>query len=98
MNETDPLSRFLSNNRAESERLVKLLFERKQINEDQRDALYLALIDIAESVQKAYGEIIPAILALQEPDDDALWEAMFDLRSEFRHIDYHIHDASLDEL
>ena len=97
VSQDDPVQRFLSDGYQESGHLAKLLLESGLIDEDRRDALYLALIDIAESIQAAYSRIIPALLALNESETDNLWDALFDLRTEFRHIDYHIHDAGLDE-
>lgn len=95
----NPLQRFLTNH--ESKVLAEELFERQILNEDRRDALYLALIDIAESMQKLYADIIPGVLEdLSDPGSniDEINDKLFDLRSEFRHIDYHVHDAELHEL
>src|SRR5699024_8663038 len=98
MNETDPIKRFLDDNYAEPERLVSLLHASGLIDEDRRGAVFHALVDVANGMQKIYGAIIPGMLRLEESDAEALRDAFFDLRFQFQHIDYHIHDAALDEL
>jgi hypothetical protein len=92
----DSLRAFLESNG--SSRLVEIAHSRHVIDDDRRDAIYLALLDIAEAAEKVYRDIIPQIIDHPEQSDDELWELLFDLRAEFRHIDYHIHDAELDVL
>jgi hypothetical protein len=65
----------------------------------ETEALIHALVDIASSVEKIYGELIPQLHSHlqtggafgQKATEQTLWD-VFD---EFRHIDYHIHDGIL---
>ena len=55
-------------------------------------------VDVYESVQKVYGSLVPQLIDEREASRESVRELLWDLREEFRHIDYHIHDAELTDL
>lgn len=57
------------------------------------DSFVHALADIKESIDKIYNIYVPSLL--ENKDVEILEEAIWDIREEFRHIDYHIKDADL---
>ena len=57
-----------------------------------------ALTDIAASVEKVYGEMLPALLSDPTVATEALQDTLWDIREEFRHIQYHIDDGTLTDL
>ena len=75
------------------ERLFGLLVNSGLLPEERAEALVHALVDIGESISKIYGEQLPALLACRPGDAEAIQDKLWDLREEFRHVDYHIHDA-----
>jgi hypothetical protein len=81
-----------------SDQLLGLLQHRQIMSNEAADAVVHALVDIAESIQKIYAEAIPEILLAADADIDVLKDRLWELREEFRHIDYHIHDAKLTDL
>ena len=62
------------------------------INSQQRDAIIHGLIDIHESFERIYINILPQ-LSKDPTSKDVIQDLLWDLREEFRHIDYHIHDS-----
>jgi hypothetical protein len=81
-----------------SGKLLGLAEKRRLGSRESVDALVHALVDIAESIEKVYGKIIPKILDEPEMASELLRERLWEIREEFRHIDYHIHDAKLMDL
>lgn len=81
-----------------SDRVSELLKQRKVVTPEQADAIGHALVDIAESIQRIYIELIPKVLNEQESSEEVFQDAVWDLREEFRHIDYHIQDSGLIDL
>jgi hypothetical protein len=69
----------------------------KNINEEKNEAIVHALVDIQESFEKIYLNIIPQLSA-GEISEDLAQDLLWDIREELRHIDYHIHDTDLLEL
>jgi hypothetical protein len=65
--------------------------------EEQAGTLAHALLDVYESVQEVYGSLIPQLLGDHEASRESVRELLWDVREQFRHIDYHIHDAELTE-
>ncbi len=53
-----------------------------------------ALLDIEESIEKVYNVCIRNILDNKD-DPEIIQNNIWDIREEFRHIDYHISDANL---
>lgn len=52
-------------------------------------------MDISESVNQIYSELLPKIMEGLDIEANRLEDALWEIRDEFRHIDYHIHDAQL---
>lgn len=78
--------------------LLKLLKQRRDMSQEQSEAIAHALVDIAESIEKIYGSLIQSILDRRDSSDDDLNDALWELREEFRHIQYHVCDSKLTEL
>jgi hypothetical protein len=79
-----------------SEILHSLLKGMNSKTNEEIDSFIHAIVDIEESFLKIYSILIKEILDNQSNYDliqDRLWE----IREEFRHIDYHINDAKLTE-
>ncbi len=80
-----------------ADELYKVLASRQLVSPDKAEATVHALVDISESVEKMYLKLIPEILRKAEADKELLEECLWELRAEFRHIDYHLRDAELTE-
>jgi hypothetical protein len=83
-------------NQEQAQKLTEILRLYNVLSPQETEAFVYALVEISESVSKVYSQIIPAILLAKGPD--ALKDKIWDLREEFRHIQYHIDDAKLKEL
>lgn len=57
-----------------------------------------ALVDIAESMEKLYGTLLPALVVALDQSSDEFKDKLWDLREEFRHVEYHLRDAKLTDL
>lgn len=81
----------------EKDEILKLrekLIEIYQTDKVKADSIVHALVDIEESLNNIYHKIIPQLFenSLKTTEiQDLLW----DIREDFRHVDYHIHDADL---
>jgi hypothetical protein len=62
-------------------------------NKEKLDSFTHSLADIKESLDKIYNIYIPFLL--ENNSIEILEETIWDIREEFRHIDYHIKDADL---
>jgi hypothetical protein len=80
---------------AEANELGDLLVSRGVSSGEKAGALALVFMDIYEPVEKLYGSLIPQLLSNQEASSDRIEDVLWDIRAEFRHFDYHIHDAAL---
>lgn len=64
----------------------------------RREALVHALVDIRSSLVRVYGQLLPELTrdAIRTPEvlRDQIWE----LREEFRHIEYHLKDGGWADL
>ena len=80
-----------------AEHVAEILRSRRRIDVEQQDALGLALLDIALSFHRVYDELLPQIMDSGTRSDEELDDLLFEMRSDFRHIEYHIKDARLDE-
>jgi hypothetical protein len=92
-NENKFLNKFKT---SEINKLDVVMRDELKYTDIEREALLHALLDIAESFEKVYSTIIPQINLLKNKQD--IREGMWELREEFRHIQYHINDAKLTEL
>ncbi len=83
--------------RAQQSQLLSGLV-RQGMQREHAEAVVHALEDIANSMEKVYGTLLPDLIgALDQPNaifKDRLW----DIREEFRHVAYHLRDARLTEL
>ncbi len=83
---------------AKADRLLDLLVAEEIASQEDAAAVVYALVEIAESVEMVYGKLLPKILNESNAGQTSIKEQIWDLREEFRHIDYHIHDGRLTEL
>lgn len=78
-----------------ADRLQSLLDERLVLPPDRTEALVYALREVAGSIQKVYWALLPRTIDDPEITAETLRDLIWDIREEFRHIDYHIHDGLL---
>lgn len=71
--------------------IVEALHHIEKLSVAHTEAITHALADIAESVDKIYTQLLPKLST--NPHD-----ILEEIRDEFRHIQYHIHDAELCDL
>lgn len=95
MGRPDSLSDFRAD---KGEKLFHLLVTRQVLTKEEAEAAVYALLDIAGSVEKVYREVVPKILSNPDAPIEELQELVWDIREEFRHVDYHIHDGGLLDL
>jgi len=82
----------------EANELFELLTAQRVASEDEAGATVHALVDIAESMDRIYRELIPKIMNGSDEEPRKLQDILWEIRDEFRHVDYHIHDARLTDL
>jgi len=68
------------------------------LGRERAEALVHALVDIRESMEKIYGTLLPKLIAVLDHSPDEFMDKLWDIREEFRHVDYHIHDSGITEL
>ena len=83
---------------SQAEKLLALLSARSVLPGRDHEAIVHALTDIAASVEKVYGEMLPVLLSDPTVATEALQDTLWDIREEFRHIQYHIDDGALTDL
>lgn len=79
-------------------KLLELIKSRGLLDHEAAEAVIHALTDISESIEKIYGELVPDLLDTFGAPEDDLKDKLWDIREEFRHIEYHMEDAKLTEL
>jgi hypothetical protein len=72
--------------------------QQQGFSREAADALVHALVDIEESTSRIYGELLPELARVIDQSPDVFKEKLWDVREEFRHIAYHLHDAKLADL
>ena len=77
-----------------NETLYFLLKTHQIFKQEELDAYIHALVDIKESINKIYNIYLENILQ-NELNKDVILNNLWDIREEFRHIEYHIKDARL---
>ncbi len=79
----------------QAEELRKRLIAHNLMSDEDAEAFAYGLLHTAESLATVYGTLIPNML--REPDISAetMESQVQDIREEFRHISYHIHDGKL---
>lgn len=77
-------------------KLGQYLLHTLGLNDTNADNLSSALADISHSLVRVYSDLLPNLYKTSNRDQavELLWE----IKEEFRHIDYHIKDASLCEM
>lgn len=75
--------------------LFETLKSRNILPEAEAEAAAYGLQEIAESMAKVYCDLIPRILNNPNATTDVIRDLYWDIREEFRHIDYHIRDGKL---
>jgi hypothetical protein len=80
---------------SEANELARVLSIRRIFSDDRAGTVAHGLLDIAKSIEKVYSDFVPKILNEPDAEDELLKERLWDIREEFRHIDYHIHDGDL---
>jgi len=78
------------------DKLYKILQSQQIFKDEELDAYVHALVDINDSIDKIYSNYVNDILINSE-NKEAIINAIWDIREEFRHISYHIDDAKLTE-
>jgi len=79
-----------------SKELYQKLKKDSIFEKDKLDAFVHSMVDIKESTDKIYNKYIPKLLETKSTEE--LEETIWDIREEFRHINYHINDADLLEI
>lgn len=74
--------------------LYQVLLDKGIMSKNQCGAWVYALHDIDESIGEVYTKIVPKLLD-EKLTKEQIQELMWDIREEFRHIQYHIDDAKL---
>lgn len=88
------LSEFSISKYLEFENILK---KKTNYSDEDRESYIFALIEISDSISKIYSEIIPNIIEMKNIDEEKLDDLLVDIRTEFRHIKYHIDDGKLEK-
>lgn len=84
-------------NKADLKSIRASLMKSGVVDEEKIEALMHALVDVKESFEKIYKVILPQLVKgknTREQIQDLVW----DIREEFRHIEYHIRDSDVLDL
>jgi hypothetical protein len=76
------------------ETIYNILQKHKIYSDKDLDAYIHALVDIKESIDKIYNIYLENITNNTESKEKIV-DSIWDIREEFRHINYHIEDAKL---
>lgn len=68
----------------------------KIFDKEKLDSFVHSLADIRESTNKIYEKYIPQLL--ENKNLEELENVIWDIREEFRHIEYHMNDAELTDI
>jgi hypothetical protein len=71
---------------------------RQGIDHERAEAIVHALVDIGESMGKIYGTLLPELMAVLDLSSAEFKDKLWDIREEFRHVEYHLQDAQLTDL
>lgn len=77
--------------------IERKLNKMENLQSDKKEALIHALVDIKISIETVYDEILPKLVN-EELSSKEIQDLLWDVREEFRHIDYHIHDSEIIDL
>lgn len=79
--------------------LMELLTKDSLFDRDAAEALVHALVDIRESINKIYNQVLPQLVEHQNGlTKEQVLEKLWEIREQFRHIDYHIRDSKITEI
>ena len=76
------------------EKLLRNIISLEILKTNKAEALIYGLQEIKDSIEIIYNEILPKLFD-DKLNKEQLLELLWDLREEFRHIDYHIKDAEI---
>ncbi|MEY4583067.1 MAG: hypothetical protein RL701_7770 [Pseudomonadota bacterium] len=71
---------------------------RQGFESGRAEAIAHALMDIAESMNKIYEELVPRLVQSVDEPAEVFKDKLWDVREEFRHVEYHLKDAELVDL
>lgn len=71
---------------------------RQGFDRERAEAIVHALVDIGESMENIYGALLPGMMAVLDRSNAEFKDKLWNIREEFRHVEYHIKDAKLDDL
>ena len=94
----DSHSTFQKFRSVQADKLFELIKSHGLLGPEEAEAFIHALNDISESIERIYCELVPNMLNSSIAKDDDLKDKLWDVREEFRHIEYHLKDAKLTEL
>jgi predicted nucleic acid-binding Zn-ribbon protein len=77
--------------------IEQLQISLKKIGKEENEALIHALVDIQDSFENIYNQILPK-LTEEKLTEDEVRDLLWDVREEFRHIKYHIQDSNILEI
>ncbi|OGN60011.1 MAG: hypothetical protein A3F40_03300 [Chlamydiae bacterium RIFCSPHIGHO2_12_FULL_27_8] len=84
-------------NNKKYEKLYEKIIKKKIYSDEYSEALVYSLMEIEKSLKLVYRELLPILLENNFPKDVFI-KKLWDIREEFRHIDYHIKDGNLLDL
>ena len=75
--------------------LEDILKKYSVVAEQDIEGFLHALVDISSALIKIYNNIIPTIIDNKNIEKEELEDLLCDMRTQFRHIKYHIKDGKL---
>ena len=79
--------------------LMDLLTRNELFQQQAAEALVHALVDIKDSINKVYDHVLPRIIHKQKSlTNEQLLEELWEIREQFRHIEYHINDSHITDI
>ena len=79
------------------EKILENILEKKIYSNENSEALIYSLMEIEKSINIVYEKILPRVLK-NDITKQVILDMLWDIREEFRHIDYHIKDGKLLDL
>lgn len=72
--------------------------QRHGLERNRAEAVVHAIVDIDESVRRVAESLVPRLIEAAGAKDEEFKERLWDIREEFRHVEYHLRDAGLVDL
>lgn len=79
-------------------KILELLTRDAILDREKAESIVHAFVDIEHSLNEVYNKILPELIQTGESRQEQILEKLWEIREQFRHIDYHIHDANLTDL